>query len=97
VNKKADDRPGQPKLRPVGFTAREKSPRERGALLGGQQEALIFAQAAVRLLVAKFDFTVTKAPKKEEAAPKATLDHWFEVRGHALSLRRGGTGGRPAN
>jgi hypothetical protein len=43
-------------------------------LLGGQQEALIFAQAAVRLLVAKFGFTATKAPKKEEAAPKATLD-----------------------
>jgi hypothetical protein len=75
VNKKADDRPGQPKLPPVGFTARKKARGEREALLRGQQEALIFAQAAVRLLVEKFGFTATKAPeKKEEAAAKATLD-----------------------
>jgi hypothetical protein len=40
-------------------------------LLRGQQEALIFAQAADRLLVEKFGFTATRRRQKKRGARPA--------------------------
>jgi hypothetical protein len=65
-------------------------------LLRGQQEALIFAQAADRLLVEKFGFTATRRRQKKKRGGGRQCQHrthWFEVSaavGRASSLRRGG-------
>jgi hypothetical protein len=72
-------------------------------LLRGQQEALIFAPAAVRLLVEKFGFTATRRRQKKKRGGGRQCQHrthWFEVSaavGRASSLPSWGTRGRPAN